>query len=248
MKSTRPFRLSVAALFEFLTSAHLIQPAQIPLVGIVTHGPFTAAHVHSSKPRQLADFCFQATLWCTRQQGSLQCPPFQAPVSCFPELLPTRVPSDQRALMQRCDHGASSDQCVCYDSDTAAEPKIHQLALDPRRSRARRDGCEQLSQLVSATLFCFFAQQLRTQTTKSHETSARPSRRLVRDPVGIRAAQELSEPWVVKGETLPSTQQVLSPSSVQLVSPLSCPQGWATRQHLQDMKLQHFRSSRSCAR
>ena len=26
------------------------------------------------------------------------------------ELLATRVPSDQRALMQRCDHGATSDQ------------------------------------------------------------------------------------------------------------------------------------------
>ena len=55
MKSTRPFRFSVAALFEFLTSTQLIQPTQIPLVGIVTNGPFTAAHVHSSKPTQLAD-------------------------------------------------------------------------------------------------------------------------------------------------------------------------------------------------
>ena len=55
MKSTRSFRLSVATLLEFLTSARLIQPTQTALAGIVTHGPFTAAHVHPSKPTQLAD-------------------------------------------------------------------------------------------------------------------------------------------------------------------------------------------------
>ena len=91
-------------------------------------------------------FCFQATLWYTRQQSSLQCPPFEAPVSHPLELLATRVPSDQRALAVttalRVVNGALT---VCRDSDTAAVPKIHQLALDPQRSRARRGGCEQLA-------------------------------------------------------------------------------------------------------
>ena len=43
--------------------------------------------------------------------------------------------------MQRCDQGVT----VCRGSDTAAVPKIHQLALDPQRTRARHDGCEQIA-------------------------------------------------------------------------------------------------------
>ena len=55
-------------------------------------------------------FCFQAAPWYTRQQDSSQCPLFQAPISHPLELLATRVSSDQRVLMQRCDHGVTSDQ------------------------------------------------------------------------------------------------------------------------------------------
>ena len=111
MKSIRPFRLSVAALFEFLTSAQLIQPTQIPLVGIVTHGPFTVAHVYSSKPTQLAD-SFSRQRFCTHVSRVHRSAHLfkQAPVSHPLEHLATRVPKDQRALMQHCDHGASSDQ------------------------------------------------------------------------------------------------------------------------------------------
>ena len=142
-------RLSVATLFEFLTSAQLIQRTQIPLVGIVTHGPFTVAHVHSSKPTQLADYVSRQHFG-TRQQGSLQCPPSQTPVSHPLKLLATRVLSDQRVATQRYGHGVASDQIndtltVCRNCDTAIVPKIHQLALDLQRSRARRDGCEQLA-------------------------------------------------------------------------------------------------------
>ena len=102
MKSTRSFRLSVAPLFEFPTSARLIQPTQIPLVGIVTQCPFTDC---STRTLEQADtvrgFFSQATLWYTHQQGSLQCPPFQATVSHPPEPLVTRVPSGQRVLMAK---------------------------------------------------------------------------------------------------------------------------------------------------
>ena len=99
---------------------------------------------YSTRTPEQADtargFCFQATLWCTRQQGSSWCSPFQVSTSHPPEILATRLPSDQHVLMQCCDHGVSS-----RDSDTAAVPKIRQLALDPRRSRTRHDGREQLA-------------------------------------------------------------------------------------------------------
>ena len=106
-KSTRHFRLSVAALLECLTTARLIQTTQMPLVGIVTHGPFTAAHIHPSKPTQFADSVSRQRFGAQVSKVREQCPPFQDPVSRPPELLATRVPSDQRVLMQ---HGASSDQ------------------------------------------------------------------------------------------------------------------------------------------
>ena len=143
MKSTRSFRLSVAALLEFLSSARLIQLTQKPLVGIVTHGPFTAAHVHPNKPTQFADSVSRQRLGTHVSRIRLSVHLSQAPVSHPLELLATRVPADQRVLMQRCDHGVTLT--VCRDSGTAPVPKIHQLPLDPQRSRARRDGCEQLT-------------------------------------------------------------------------------------------------------
>ena len=113
VKSTRPFRLSIAALFELVTSARLIQPTQLPLVGIVTHGPFVVAHMHSSKATQLP-YSVSKQRFGTHVSG-VHCSVhlFNLFKLQFPhplELLVTRVPSDQRALMQRCELGASSDQ------------------------------------------------------------------------------------------------------------------------------------------
>ena len=53
VKSTRPFRLTVAALFEFLTPAQLIQTTQTPSVRVVTH--VSLAYVHPSQPTQLTN-------------------------------------------------------------------------------------------------------------------------------------------------------------------------------------------------
>ena len=55
VKSTRPFRLRVAALFEFLTPAQHIQTLQTPFVRVVTHVSFIAAYVHPSQSTQLTN-------------------------------------------------------------------------------------------------------------------------------------------------------------------------------------------------
>ena len=108
--------------------------------------------LHCSTPtREQAEtvrgFCLQATLWYTRQRDSSQYPPFQALTSRPPELLAARVPSDQRVSINAVSTASrviNDALTVCRDSDTAAAPKIHQLALDSQRSRAR-DGCEQFA-------------------------------------------------------------------------------------------------------
>ena len=155
VKSTRPFRLIVAVLFEFLTSAQLIQPTQIPLVGIVTHGPFTVAHVHSSEPTQLADSV-------SRQRFGTHVSRFHCSVHLF-MLQSTRASGNWSPLRPTCfDANAVTTALrvvndaltVCRDSDTAAVPKDRVPDVMAANSS--------LSELDSAALFCFFPQQLRT--------------------------------------------------------------------------------------
>ena len=107
-----PFRLTIAALFEFLTSAQLIQTTQTPSVRVVTHVSFTAAYAHPSQPTQL-------TIHRSIHFLKLQFPVYQS--SLQPESSQTNM--FRRNAVATASRVINDSPTVCRNCDAATVPK-----------------------------------------------------------------------------------------------------------------------------
>ena len=227
VKSTRPSRLSVAALFEFLTLAQLVQTTQMPFVGTVTHISFTATYVHPSQSTQLANPMskWRSDAYISEIRRSIHFLKLQFPIhQCFlqPESPQTNV--FRRNSVTTASRVINDCLTVCRNCHTALVTKIRQLALVWIPNDLVPDvmaANSSLSQLDSATLFCFFAQQLRTPPPRVTTPPLVDLREVLSEasqhPCSTRVLQVESHE---KGN--PAKQLVLSSSIVQLASPLSC--------------------------
>ena len=135
VKSTRPFRLSVTALFEFLTLAQLIQTAQIPFVGIVTHFSFTASTRTPRPSRHSSRIRFPGDAFVNTSAGFVAVSTFSSSSFLFSRASCNQSPLNAVATASRV---INDTLTVCRNCDTAVVPKIHLRALDSQWDRARR--------------------------------------------------------------------------------------------------------------
>ena len=123
----------------------------------------------------------------------------------FPVFQRFLQPESSQTNVFRRNAVATSSRVINDILTVAVVPKIHQLALDSPWSRARRDGCEQLTLPAwQCDTLLFLRTTVENSTTKSHDASTRrPPRSLVRSPMIARLTTS-SYFWIFK--SLPKTR------------------------------------------